>query len=253
MKFRIDIPLCETALFCGGGRATWWNLSMQRNLTRSLGSAVCQPLASRISVFCPSRPLGPDYSIRSDATQVDGLCRRAQRGQCYRPKNPGISDSRFTKFPNDFNAPRLPAACRRDRRTFASICVHPNDLLPQGGRGQHCGRRSAIEAADLKRAPGIHNMTSLVEISRRLRCQSCGSKAVKAFRPESRQVARDFLNAGRRRCVARSEPARLSEATAARAAISENARLLIFLLGVRMSVDRQRIDRSLPADGRVLS
>ena len=48
-------------------------------------------------------------------------------------------------------------------------------------------------------------MTSLVDISRRLRCQSCGSKAVKAFTPESRRVARKSLNAGRRRCVARSK------------------------------------------------
>ena len=61
----------------------------------------------------------------------------------------------------------------------------------------HCGRRTALEVADLKRAPMLHDMTSLVEISRRMKCQACGSKAVKVFRPESRGVVAEFLEQGR--------------------------------------------------------
>ena len=42
-----------------------------------------------------------------------------------------------------------------------------------------CGRRSALEAIDLKRLRDVTEMTSLTLISRRLKCSHCGSRSTK--------------------------------------------------------------------------
>ena len=56
-----------------------------------------------------------------------------------------------------------------------------------------CRHRAVLEAAVLKHLCGLHDMSPLTTISRRLKCAQCGSKAVRTFRPLDRSLAATFL------------------------------------------------------------